>query len=76
MKTSIAQVAERRARNPEVRIPVLVQVFLLRSYNNKFILTEIFPSVHETRYLKVLGLREKSRRKKVFELNNNINFLL
>ena len=35
MRTRIAQVAERRARNPEVRIPVLVQVFLLGSYNVK-----------------------------------------
>ena len=32
MRTRIAQVVERRARNPEVRIPVLVQIFPLRSY--------------------------------------------
>ena len=36
MRTRIAQVAERRARNPEVRIPVLVQIFLLRSDNVNF----------------------------------------
>ena len=32
LKTRIAQVVEHRTRNPEVRIPVLVQIFLLRSY--------------------------------------------
>ena len=33
MRTRIAQVIERRARDPEVRIPVQVQIFLLRSDN-------------------------------------------